>query len=203
LGAAASCRHVYKARSSSAAAATPCCISPTRPAWTSELQRASLDSIKRLNQQRLDVVGDPEIATRINQLRWPRRMQTSAPELMDLSKEPKHSPRNVRRGAGQRSFANACLLARRLVERGVRFVEIFHEAWDQHGNLKKDIVQNCRTPTKPPPRWSKTSSNAACWTTPSSSGAANSGARRWSRARQRRPRSSSELRSRCGWRAAA
>src|SRR6266849_8807631 len=97
-----------------------------------QMQRDSLDSIKRLNQKHLDVVGDPEIATRINSFEMAYRMQSSAPELMDLSKEPKHILEMYGAEPGKSSFANTCLLARRLVERGVRFVQIFHEAWDQH-----------------------------------------------------------------------
>jgi len=114
-----------------------------------QIQRDSLDTIKRLNQKRLDVVGDPEIATRINSFELAYRMQLTAPELMDLSREPKHILEMYGAEPGKGSFANSCLLARRLVERGVRFVEIFHEAWDQHGNLKKDIAKNCEVTDKP------------------------------------------------------
>ncbi len=104
----------------------------------------SLDSIKRLNQQHLDVVGDPEIATRISSFEMAYRMQTSAPELMDISKESKQVLEMYGAEPGKSSFANNCLLARRLVERGVRFVQLFHEAWDQHGNLVADLKKNCR-----------------------------------------------------------
>jgi hypothetical protein len=72
------------------------------------------------------------------------RMQTSAPELIDISKEPKHILEMYGVEPGKPSFAMNCLLARRLVERGVRFVELFHEAWDQHGNLTADIKKNCK-----------------------------------------------------------
>jgi hypothetical protein len=109
-----------------------------------ELQRDSLDSIRRLNQMRLDVTGDPEIATRINSFEMAFRMQRSTPELMDISKEPKHILEMYGIEPGKPSFAYNCLAARRLVERGVRFVQLFHEAWDQHGNLVKDIRQNCQ-----------------------------------------------------------
>jgi hypothetical protein len=110
-----------------------------------ELQRDSLDSIRRLNQMHLDVAGDPEIATRINSFEMAYRMQSSAPELMDIASEPKHILDMYGAEPGKSSFANSCLLARRLVERGVRFVQIFHEAWDQHGNLTNDMKKNCRT----------------------------------------------------------
>jgi len=71
------------------------------------------------------------------------RMQTSAPDLMDLSQENKETLELYGAEPGKSSFASNCLLARRLVERGVRYVQLFHEAWDQHGNLVKDIKQNC------------------------------------------------------------
>lgn len=109
-----------------------------------QIQRDSLDAIKRLNQKHLDVVGDPEIATRISSYELAHRMQLGAPELMDISKEPKEILEMYGAEPGKGSFANACLLSRRLAEKGVRFVEIFHEAWDQHGNLVADLKKNCR-----------------------------------------------------------
>ena len=109
-----------------------------------KLQRDSLDTLGRLNKMRLKVTGDPEIATRINSFEMAFRMQSSAPELMDLAKEPKHILEMYGAEPGRPSFANTVLMARRLVERGVRFVQIFHEAWDQHGNLVKDLTKNCR-----------------------------------------------------------
>jgi uncharacterized protein (DUF1501 family) len=113
-----------------------------------EMQRESLDTLKRLNQKRLDAVGDPEIATRINSFEMAYRMQESAPELMDLSKEPKEVLEMYGAEPGKASFANNCLLARRLIERGVRFVELFHESWDQHGNLVNDLKKNCKDTDK-------------------------------------------------------
>ena len=109
-----------------------------------KLQRDSLDTINKLNRMRLEVTGDPEIATRINSFEMAFRMQSSAPELMDISKEPKHILEMYGAEPGKASFANSVLMARRLVERGVRFVQIYHEAWDQHGNLVKDITKNCK-----------------------------------------------------------
>ncbi len=109
-----------------------------------ELQRDSLSSIRKLNQMRLDVTGDPEISTRINSFEMAFRMQSSAPELMDVSKEPKSVLDMYGIEPGKPSFAYNCLLARRMVERGVRFVQLFHEAWDQHGALVKDIQINCK-----------------------------------------------------------
>lgn len=114
------------------------------PGFDQETQRESLDTIRTLNQKRLAVTGDPEIATRINSFEMAFRMQSSAPDLMDISKEPASVLDQYGAEPGKPSFANSCLLARRLVERGVRFVQIYHEAWDQHGNLVKDIKQNCQ-----------------------------------------------------------
>ena len=109
-----------------------------------QLQQDSLEAIKRLNQMKLDTTGDPEIATRISSYEMAYRMQMSAPGVMDLSQEPKHILDLYGADPAKPSFANTVLLARRLSERGVRFVQIFHEAWDQHGNLVKDITQNCK-----------------------------------------------------------
>jgi uncharacterized protein (DUF1501 family) len=109
-----------------------------------KLQRRSLDAINELNRARFEVVQDPEIETRINSFEMAYRMQASAPELMDLSQEPQNVLDLYGAKAGESSFASSCLLARRLVERGVRFVEIFHEAWDQHGNLVNGLKDNCK-----------------------------------------------------------
>jgi len=109
-----------------------------------ELQADTIDAIRTLNQHRLAQVGDPEIATRTSSFEMAFRMQASAPELMDLSQEPESMLDLYGAEPGKSSFANNCLLARRLVERGVRYVQLFHEAWDQHGNLTKDLRQNCK-----------------------------------------------------------
>ncbi|MCA9212116.1 MAG: DUF1501 domain-containing protein [Planctomycetales bacterium] len=109
-----------------------------------QIQSSSLDAIRDLNQEHLDVVGDPEIATRINSYELAMRMQMAAPELMDLTQETQETLDMYGAEPGKSSFANSCLLARRLVERGVRFVEILHEAWDQHGNLVNDLKKNCK-----------------------------------------------------------
>jgi hypothetical protein len=108
-----------------------------------QLQRASLDVIRELNAERYALVGDPEIATRINSFEMAYRMQSAAPSLVDLSTEPEHVLKMYGAEPGKSSFANNCLLARRLVEQGVRFVQLFHEAWDQHGNLVNDLKKNC------------------------------------------------------------
>ncbi len=108
-----------------------------------ELQHDSLDAIRSLNQHRLDQVRDPEIATRTSAFEMAFRMQSAAPDLIDLAGESPETLELYGAEPGQSSFANNCLLARRLVERGVRCVQLFHEAWDQHGNLVKDITKNC------------------------------------------------------------
>jgi hypothetical protein len=114
------------------------------PGVDNTLQRDSLDAIRKMNEMRLDATGDPEISTRISSFEMAFRMQSSAPELMDLSKESKATLEMYGAEPGKPSFANNCLLARRLVERGVRFVQLYHEAWDQHSALVKDITQNCK-----------------------------------------------------------
>jgi hypothetical protein len=108
------------------------------------LQRDSLDAAKKLNQLHLQKVGDPEIATRINSFEMAFRMQHVAPDVMQIQSEPRHVLEMYGAEPGKTSFANTCLLARRLLERGVRFVQIFHESWDQHGNLVHDISKNCQ-----------------------------------------------------------
>ena len=108
------------------------------------LQRDTLNSIRHLNEMHLKVTGDPEISTRINSFEMAFRMQSSAPDLMDISREPKEVLDLYGAEPGKPSFANNCLRARRLVERGVRFVQLYHEAWDQHTHLTKDIQQNCK-----------------------------------------------------------
>ncbi len=111
---------------------------------TPEMQRQSLDSIKNLNQHHLELTGDPEIATRINSFEMAYRMQSSAPELMDISKESKETLAMYGAEAGKASYANNCLLARRLIERGVRFVQLNHEAWDHHSEVKKGVLGQCK-----------------------------------------------------------
>jgi uncharacterized protein (DUF1501 family) len=113
------------------------------PGVDAGLQQDTREALAALNRGRLEAVGDPEIATRMNSFEMAFRMQESAPELMDLSKESPETLESYGAQPGKSSFANNCLLARRLVERGVRFVQLFHEAWDQHGNLVKDLKKNC------------------------------------------------------------
>ncbi len=111
-----------------------------------EMQRDSLDALKDLNQHLLDKTGDAEIATRINSFEMAYRMQESAPELMDLGKETKETLALYGAEPGKNTYANNCLLARRLIERGVRFVQLYHEAWDHHGQVHKGtLAQNKET----------------------------------------------------------
>lgn len=114
------------------------------PGLDRRAQREALDAITALNQEHLEATGDPEIATRINSYEMAYRMQASAPELMDVKSESQKTLDLYGIDPDQSSFAKNCLLARRLVERGVRFVQLFHEAWDQHGNLVGGLKENCK-----------------------------------------------------------
>jgi len=113
-----------------------------------ELRRKTLDAIKEINHGSLADLGDPEIATRIEAYEMAYKMQTSVPDTMDISKEPKHIQEMYGTEPGKSSFSNNCLLARRLVERGVRFVQIDHGGWDHHGggdqNLMSGLPQRCK-----------------------------------------------------------
>lgn len=101
---------------------------------SSDIRRQSLDAIRDLNQINRQAIGDPEIDTRIAAYEMAYRMQTSVPELTDIAKEPAKVHEAYGTRPGQTSFANNCLLARRLVERGTRFVQLYHWGWDMHGN---------------------------------------------------------------------
>ncbi|MDP7496166.1 MAG: DUF1501 domain-containing protein, partial [Roseibacillus sp.] len=107
-------------------------------------QRASLDLIRNLNQERLGIVGDPEISTRIDAYEMAYRMQTRAPELMDLSKESKETLDLYGANPGKAGFANNCLLARRLAERGTRFIQIYHAGWDAHSNVEGNVKNQAK-----------------------------------------------------------
>jgi uncharacterized protein (DUF1501 family) len=114
-----------------------------------EGRRKSLDALEKLNKLQLESVGDPEIATRIAQYEMAYRMQTSVPEVLDIAKETKQTLDEYGAKPGQKAFANNCLLARRLVEKGVRFVQLYHWGWDSHGesqgnDLRYGLVQRCQ-----------------------------------------------------------
>ncbi len=114
-----------------------------------KLQRDSLNLIGDLNAKREEAMNDPEIRARINAYELAWRMQASAPELMDIGKEPKHVMDMYGAKVGAGSFANNCLLARRLVERGVRFVNIYQTGWDHHSNVEGGLKNMCRATDKP------------------------------------------------------
>jgi hypothetical protein len=110
-----------------------------------DTRRRMLDDLARLNRLRFQEMGDPEIATRISQYEMAYRMQTSVPDLVDVSKEPESTFRLYGDDARKPgTYAANCLLARRLVERGVRFVQLFHRGWDQHLNLPTQIQGQCK-----------------------------------------------------------
>lgn len=120
------------------------------PGMNRNRRRAMLDDLAELNNQRLGVVGDPEIATRISQYEMAFRMQASVPELTDLSTESAatlrmYGPDVQRKG----SYAYNCLIARRLAERGTRFVQLMHAGWDQHRNLNSQLKIQCQDTDAP------------------------------------------------------
>src|SRR6266568_597168 len=120
------------------------------PGISAEARRRMLDGLARLNAKRYETFSDPEINTRIAQYEMAYRMQTSVPELTDISKEPEkvlemYGPEVKKPG----TFAYNCLLARRMAERGVRFVQLYHRGWDQHGNLPKRIKEQCQDTDQP------------------------------------------------------
>ena len=121
----------------------------TRPKSSSPTQERDLiDTINELNRERLGTTGDPEIQTRINAYEMAYRMQSSAPDLIDLSRETRRTLELYGATPGKPSFANNCLLARRLVERGVRFIQLYHTDWDHHGsgaeNLDSGLDRVCK-----------------------------------------------------------
>jgi Protein of unknown function (DUF1501) len=120
------------------------------PSWLDkQIRRRSLDTLRQVNQMQFEEVGDPEILTRISSYELAYRMQTSVPELMDISKEPEAVHRMYGTQPGKVSFANNCLLARRLVERGVRFVQLYHHGWDHHGEVETgSIIYPAGLPTR-------------------------------------------------------
>jgi hypothetical protein len=123
----------------------------SNPAGVSrEVRRGLLDDLAKLNQMKLSEAGDPEIATRISQYEMAYRMQMSVPEVTDVSNEPKHvldlyGPDLTRPG----SYARNCLLARRFLEKGVRYVQLFHAGWDQHNNLPTQLKVQCQDTDQP------------------------------------------------------
>jgi len=120
-------------------------LNVARPAGVDALlERDTLDLTGELNRRRLAVAGDPEIETRIASYEMAFRLQTSAPELMDLAGESKETLELYGADPAKPSFARACLLARRMIERGVRFVNVYHEGWDAHSDVEGNHKSNCR-----------------------------------------------------------
>jgi len=120
------------------------------PGVTKDTRRSMLDTIERINRIKHTSFGDPEIETRIAQYEMAYRMQTSVPELMDLTKEPESTFENY--GPESRkpgTYAANCLLARRLAERGVRFIQLYHRGWDQHNDLPRDLRLQCQGTDQP------------------------------------------------------
>jgi hypothetical protein len=120
------------------------------PGVSSPTRRRMLDGISKLNRLLAEKYGDPEIDTRVAQYEMAYRMQTSVPDLMDLSKEPEstyelYGPDSRKPG----TYAANCLLARRLAERGVRFIQLYHRGWDQHNDLPRDIALQCKGVDQP------------------------------------------------------
>jgi len=120
------------------------------PGITRDLRRHMLDGMAQLNRRQLQTSGDPEIATRITQYEMAYRMQASVPDLIDLAKEPESTFQMYGEEAKKPgTFASNCLLTRRLLEKGVRFVQLFHRGWDQHGGLPTNIPKQCHDVDQP------------------------------------------------------
>ena len=135
-------------RFSNAGAPVPYLNNP--PGMSRAERRALLDDLQEMNAAHLAEYGDPEIDTRIAQYEMAYKMQASVPDLLDFTQEPKYvleryGPDALKKG----TFANNCLIARRLLERGVRFVQLMHSGWDQHGNLFTQLEQQCRDTDAP------------------------------------------------------
>ncbi len=107
---------------------------------TREDRRVLLDALEKLNQSSFESFGDPETKTRISQYEMAYRMQTAVPELMDIRDEPQSIHDMYGTKPGAESFANNCLLARRMIERGVRFVQLYDWGWDSHGAAKDEAI---------------------------------------------------------------
>jgi hypothetical protein len=113
------------------------------PGHDRRMQREAINVINELNRQHEELVGDPEIASRMSAYEMAFRMQSSAPELIDLSQETRDTLELYGAEPGKGSFANTCLLARRLVERGVRFVSCIHQDWDHHSDVEGNLKRVC------------------------------------------------------------
>jgi hypothetical protein len=119
------------------------------PGISATTRRQLLDGLRALNELHLGVTGDPEVAARIGAYEMAYRMQASVPELMDIAREPAAVRQLYGAEPGEPSFANNCLLARRLVEHGVRFIQLCHRDWDHHADLPAGLRQQCRLTDRP------------------------------------------------------
>jgi hypothetical protein len=119
------------------------------PGVTRTERRRQLDLMRWMNQRHHEAVGDPEIQTRIAQYELAYRMQVSVPELTDVSNEPEYTRDQYGAKPGEVSFANNCLLARKLAERGVRFIQLYDKGWDSHGGIVKEHEERCRSVDQP------------------------------------------------------
>src|SRR5206468_85753 len=140
-----------------------------------QLQKDTLDLVESLNKKRLETVGDPEIATRIASYEMAFRLQSSAPELTDLRQESQKTLDMYGADPNKPSFARACLLARRMVERGVRFVNIYHEGWDGHSDVAGTFRANGAKPARGGAPLGKDRSRRGPWAEPLVSWAGGSG----------------------------
>ena len=132
------------------AGSTPVLFLDDPPGRHQDDRRQMLDAVAKLDTIAHDDYGDPEIETRIHQYEMAYRMQTSVPDLIDLSKEPDavfemYGPESRKPG----TYAANCLLARRLAERDVRFIQLYHRGWDQHKDLPRDLALQCRDTDQP------------------------------------------------------
>ena len=123
---------------------TPILNVKTPEKFSAEVQQDTFDLISKLNKQRLGFVGDPEISTRMSSFEMAARLQTSAPDLMDLSDETKETIELYGCDPAKESFSRACLLARRMVQRGVRFINIYHSGWDAHSDVEGSTKSKCK-----------------------------------------------------------
>ncbi|MEM7298853.1 MAG: DUF1501 domain-containing protein, partial [Bacteroidota bacterium] len=119
-----------------------------------DIRKQAIKTIGEINQRQYEEVGDPEILSRIAQYEMAFRMQMTVPEAMDISKEPEYIHQLYGTKPGKTSFANNCLLARRLAERDVRFIQLFHRGWDSHGSnqfeaLEGGFLERCKEVDQP------------------------------------------------------
>src|SRR6201999_3596056 len=119
------------------------------PGITKDMQKDSIEAVNALNRLQPGTLQDPEILTRVAQYEMAFRMQASVPDLVDMSKEPQHVLEAYGAKPGDGSFASNCLLARRLAERGVRFIQLYHRDWDHHEQVKNGIQFKAEEVDKP------------------------------------------------------